>query len=115
MSTPPDADPVAEARQLLASAPDLDGLADFFNFAGNSERLKILYLIENMSELSVVSASQVLADTLGVSVPAVELRIEELRAQGLLAVRRDLQTLYYRHPDHPFDSVLRDAFARLRG
>ena len=59
---------------------------------------------ELRKELSVAD----LAERLGVSVSAVSQHIAKLRAYGLVAPRRDLQTLYYRLTDHPFNQKLRE-------
>ena len=67
---------IAEVRQSLESTPDIEETADLMNLAGNSTRLKLLYLLDNMKELCVCD----LADMLGVSVSAVSQHLSKLKA-----------------------------------
>src|ERR1700681_328678 len=97
---------MAQIRQNLEGTPDIEEAAELMNLAGNSTRLKLLYLLENMKELCVCD----LADVLGVSVSAVSQHLAKLKAYGLVAPRRDAQTIYYRLTDHAFNAKLRDNF-----
>jgi ArsR family transcriptional regulator, lead/cadmium/zinc/bismuth-responsive transcriptional repressor len=97
---------IAQIRQSLEVSPDLEEAAELLNLAGNSTRLKLLYLLENLKELCVCD----LAEMLGVSVSAVSQHLSKLRAYGLVAPRRDAQTIYYRLTDHPFNTKLRENF-----
>ena len=58
---------MAQIRQNLEGTPDIEEAAELMNLAGNSTRLKLLYLLDNMKELCVCD----LAEMLGVSVSAV--------------------------------------------
>lgn len=99
---------ITQIRQNLEVSPDLEEAADLLNLAGNATRLKLLYLLENMKELCVCD----LAEMLGVSVSAVSQHLSKLRAYGLVAPRRDAQTIYYRLTEHPFNTKLRENFFR---
>jgi DNA-binding transcriptional ArsR family regulator len=99
---------MAQIRQNLEGTPDIEEAAELMNLAGNSTRLKLLYLLENMKELCVCD----LAEMLGVSVSAVSQHLAKLKAYGLVAPRRDAQTIYYRLTDHVFNAKLRDNFFR---
>lgn len=97
---------VSDIRSILESSPDLDTAAELLNLAGNSTRLKLLYLLENAKEMCVCD----LAEMLGVSVSAVSQHLAKLRAYQLVAPRRDAQTIYYRLTDHQFNEKLRQNF-----
>ncbi|HEV7670526.1 MAG TPA: metalloregulator ArsR/SmtB family transcription factor [Thermoanaerobaculia bacterium] len=99
---------MAQIRQNLEGTPDIEEAAELMNLAGNSTRLKLLYLLDNMKELCVCD----LAEMLGVSVSAVSQHLAKLKAYGLVAPRRDAQTIYYRLTEHPFNAKLRDNFFR---
>jgi DNA-binding transcriptional ArsR family regulator len=99
---------IAEVRQSLEATPDIEETADLMNLAGNSTRLKLLYLLDNMKELCVCD----LAEMLGVSVSAVSQHLSKLKAYGLVAPRRDAQTIYYRLTGHAFNNKLRENFFR---
>ena len=58
---------MAQIRQSLEVMPDIEEVAELMNLAGNSTRLKLLYLLNNMKELCVCD----LVELLGVSVSAV--------------------------------------------
>jgi len=104
---------ISQIRQNLERSPNLEEAADLLNLAGNATRLKLLYLLENMKELCVCD----LAEMLGVSVSAVSQHLSKLRAYGLVAPRRDAQTIYYRLTEHQFNEkrapVQREAAAEL--
>lgn len=93
-------------RVEVRDAPEIDETAELMKLAGNSTRLKLLYLLETLSEVSVSDLSELL----GVSVSAVSQHLAKLRAHGLVASRRDAQTIYYRLADHDFNDRLREEF-----
>jgi DNA-binding transcriptional ArsR family regulator len=88
---------------------DIEEAAELMNLAGNSTRLKLLYLLDNMKEMPVPD----LAEMVGVSVGAVSQHLAKLKAYGLVAERRDPQTIYYRITDHPFNWTLQQNFFKL--
>jgi DNA-binding transcriptional ArsR family regulator len=97
---------IAAVRKSLEFAPELEEAAELFSLAGNSTRLKILFLLDRLKELCVCD----LAEMLGVSVSAVSQHLAKLRAYGLTTTRRDAQTIYYRLSDHEFLEQLRKSF-----
>lgn len=90
----------------LADAPEIDETAELMKLAGNSTRLKLLYLLETLTEVSVSDISELL----GVSVSAVSQHLSKLRARGLVNSRRDAQTIYYRLAEHDFIGRLRKEY-----
>lgn len=97
---------MAQIRKNLEGTPDIEEAAELMNLAGNSTRLKLLYLLENEQELRVGDLSEIL----GVSVSATSQHLAKLKAFGLVAPRRDAQTVYFRLTDHAFNSKMRDHF-----
>jgi DNA-binding transcriptional ArsR family regulator len=90
----------------VTDAPRIDETAELMKLAGNSTRLKLLYLLETLNEVSVSDLSELL----GVSVSAVSQHLAKLRAHGLVGSRRDAQTIYYRLGQHDFIDRLRQEF-----
>jgi len=90
----------------LADAPQIDDTAELMKLAGNSTRLKLLYLLESLTEVSVSD----IAELLGVSVSAVSQHLAKLRARGLVISRREAQTIYYRLAEHDFIGRLREEY-----
>ena len=91
---------------IQSSENDLVALADLMQAAGNDTRLKILWLLTNEQELCPCD----FADILGISVPAVSQQLQKLRAQGLVARRRDGVTIYYSLTNTAFTQILRTFF-----
>ena len=90
----------------LADAQQIDETAELMKLAGNSTRLKLLYLLETLNEVSVSDQSELLS----VSVSAVSQHLSKLRAYGLVSSRRDAQTIYYRLGEHDFIGRLREEY-----
>jgi DNA-binding transcriptional ArsR family regulator len=90
----------------LADAPEIDETAELMKLAGNATRLKLLYLLETLTEVSVSDLSELL----GVSVSAVSQHLAKLRAHRLVDSRRDAQTIYYRLAKHDFIGRLRQEY-----
>jgi DNA-binding transcriptional ArsR family regulator len=90
----------------LADAQQIDETAELMKLAGNSTRLKLLYLLESLTEVSVSDLSELL----GVSVSAVSQHLSKLRSRGLVISRRDAQTIYYRLAGHDFIGRLREEY-----
>lgn len=99
-------DQMAEIRQALDKSVEIEETAELMNLAGNSTRLKLLYLLEAMDEHSVGD----LAELLGVSVSAVSQHLSKLKAYQLVKPRREAQTIYYSLTDHSFNQKLRENF-----
>jgi DNA-binding transcriptional ArsR family regulator len=97
---------MAQIRQNLEGTPDIEEAAELMNLAGNSTRLKLLYLLDTMKEVCVMD----LAELLGVSVSVASQHLSKLKAYDLVAPRRDAQTVYYRLTEHAFNAKLRENF-----
>src|SRR5258705_12979787 len=66
-------------------------LGQILALAGNEVRLKILFLLEEESELCPCD----LSDILGMSIPAVSQHLRKLKDGNLIEFRREGQTIYY--------------------
>lgn len=97
---------IARIRRNLEGAPDIEEAAELMSLAGNATRLKLLFLLETHGEICVCD----LAEMLGVSVSAVSQHLAKLKARGLVAPRRDAQTIYYRLTQHTFNGKLKETF-----
>ena len=97
---------LASRREQLARGVEVEQTAELLSLAGNSTRLKLLYLMDVMQEVCVVDLSEMV----GVSVSAVSQHLSKLRAYGLIKSRRDAQTIYYSLTGHDFNEKLRSRF-----
>ena len=77
--------------------PDLDERSAILGVVAQSTRLRIFYVLDRLGEVCVCD----LGDILGVTQSAVSQHLAKFKAYGLVAVRRDGQTLYYRLSDKP--------------
>ncbi len=93
-------------QKRLHKKTDLENLADLLTVAGNETRLKILFLLAQETELCVCD----MADVTGMSVSSISHQLSKLRAHGLIAKRREGQTIFYRQQDTPFVAFLRQLF-----
>ena len=97
---------MTKIRQSLEGTPAIEEQADLLSLAGNATRLKMLYLLDNMRELCVSD----LAELLGISMSAVSQHLARLKAYGVVAQRRDAQSIFYRLTDSEFNRKLRESF-----
>ena len=97
---------ISEIKQRLEATPDIERTSELLNLVGSATRLKLLYLLEHENDLPVGD----LAERVGVSLSAVSQHLAKLRIHGLVASRREAQSLYYRLTDHPFNDTLRASF-----
>lgn len=88
----------ANHKQLLECQITVDNLTEGFeqsakllSIAGNTVRLKILYLLESELELCPCD----LADILQMSMPAISQHLRKMKDTGFITSRREGQTLYY--------------------
>lgn len=77
---------------LEAKAAEIAGM---LRALGNERRLMILCKLAERGEANV----NTLATTVGLSQPALSQHLAKMRAEGLVAYRRDGQTLWYRIAD----------------
>lgn len=76
--------------------------ADFLRALSNRPRLLILCQLVERHELSVGQ----LVDRVGISQSALSQHLAKLRSQGLVAYRREAQTLFYRIADRRANRIL---------
>ncbi|WP_423820145.1 metalloregulator ArsR/SmtB family transcription factor [Salinimicrobium sp. TIG7-5_MAKvit] len=88
----------ANQKQLLNCQATIENLDNGFrqmtkllSIAGNDVRLKILFLLDLENELCPCD----IADILEMSVPAISQHLRKMKDAGLIASRREGQTLYY--------------------
>ncbi|RYY87561.1 MAG: ArsR family transcriptional regulator [Chitinophagaceae bacterium] len=87
-----DQEQIRACRNRLGSvAPSLQVMASILDLVGNEVRLKILFLLGEGQELCPCD----LADILGMTVPAVSQHLRKLKEGGLVAARKDGQTIFY--------------------
>jgi DNA-binding transcriptional ArsR family regulator len=96
-------DMLRQLQKNLHLKNDLENLADLLTIAGNETRLKILYLLAQEPELCVCD----MADITGMTVSSISHQLSKLRAHGLIAKRRNGQTIFYRLLETPFVDFLR--------
>jgi ArsR family transcriptional regulator, lead/cadmium/zinc/bismuth-responsive transcriptional repressor len=90
-------DLVRKWKKAMTFTPDIDERAAVLSLLGNSTRLRAFYLLDQLEECCVCD----LAEILGVTQSAVSQHLAKFKAYGLVSVRRDAQTLYYRLADKP--------------
>ena len=78
-------------KKLKVNADSLAQLGKVLELAANEARLKILYLLEEESELCPCD----LSDILGISIPAVSQHLRKLKDRNIIESRREGQTIYY--------------------
>ncbi|WP_233998777.1 helix-turn-helix transcriptional regulator [Erythrobacter sp. YT30] len=76
--------------------------ADYLRALSNRPRLLILCHLIDAQELSVGQ----LVDRIGISQSALSQHLAKLRAQGMIAYRREAQTLFYRIADWRAERIL---------
>jgi len=90
-------------KKTMAFTPDLDERAAILSAVAQPTRLRLFYLLDQIGEVCVCD----LGEILGVSQSAISQHLAKFKANGLVSVRRDGQTLFYRLSDKPEVRVLR--------
>ncbi len=93
-------------KRNLANQKGLETLAELLAVAGNSQRLKILYLLHAHHEMCVCD----LAEVLEMSESAVSQHLRKLKDKNLVKTRRAGQTIFYSLMKNIFISNLEDMF-----
>ena len=103
--TPPTTgrDLVQRWKKTMQFTPDLDERAAILDVVAQPTRLRLFYLLDQIGEVCVCD----LGDILGVTQSAVSQHLAKFKAYGLVTVRRDNQTLFYRLSDKPEVKALR--------
>lgn len=77
-------------------------VADVLRALGNGRRLMILCKLVEVGEATVGS----LVDAIGISQSAVSQHLAKMRDEGIVAFRRDSQTLWYRIVDPRIEQLM---------
>jgi DNA-binding transcriptional ArsR family regulator len=93
-------------KRNLSDQRGLETLADLFALAGNSQRLRILYLLHSHKEMCVCD----LAEVLELTVSAVSQHLRKLKDKNIVKARREGQTIYYSLVRTIFSENLQDMF-----
>jgi DNA-binding transcriptional ArsR family regulator len=103
--TPPESgrDLVRRWKKAMEFTPDLDERAAILNVVAQPTRLRLFYMLDQLGEVCVCD----LGEILGVTQSAVSQHLAKFKAYGLVAVRRDNQTLFYSLSDKPEVKALR--------
>jgi DNA-binding transcriptional ArsR family regulator len=105
--TPPEfgRDLVQRWKKTMAFTPDLDGRAAVLDVIAQPTRLRLFYLLDQIGEVCVCD----LGEILGITQSAVSQHLAKFKAHGVVNVRRENQTLFYRLADKPEVKMLRKA------
>jgi len=87
----------------MTFTPDIDERAAILGLVSHPTKLRLFYVLDQLSEVCVCD----LAEILGVTQSAVSQHLAKFKAYGLVASRRDAQTLFYRLADRPEVKMLR--------
>lgn len=98
----PDLTEMEATASMKTLSRKAGAVADLLRGLANENRLLILCRIAEAGEASVGS----LGEAIGLSQSAVSQHLAILRAEGLVAFRRDRQTLWYRVADPRIGSLL---------
>ena len=90
-------------KRLMEFTPDLDERAAVLSVVAQPTRFRLFYLLDQIGEVCVCD----LAEILGVTQSAVSQHLVKFKAYGLVASRRDAQTLYYTLSNRPEVKLLR--------
>lgn len=78
-------------KSILNAENSFTRLAQVLNLAGNEVRLKILFLLDQETELCPCD----LSDILGMTVPAISQHLRKLKDADLIQFRKAGQTIFY--------------------
>ncbi|MEI2823846.1 MAG: metalloregulator ArsR/SmtB family transcription factor [Chitinophagaceae bacterium] len=78
-------------EKLRTNSKSFTQLGQVLALAGNKVRLKILFLLEEESELCPCD----LSDILGMSIPAVSQHLRKLKDGNIIEARKEGQTIFY--------------------
>lgn len=95
-------------KRNLANQKGLETLADLLAVAGNSQRLKILYLLHAHHEMCVCD----LAEVLELTDSAASQHLRKLKDKNLVKTRRAGQTIFYSLVPNIFTTNLEGMFAQ---
>jgi DNA-binding transcriptional ArsR family regulator len=93
-------------KRNLAEQKGLETLAELLGVAGNSQRLKILYLLHAHREMCVCD----LAEILELTDSAASQHLRKLKDKNIVKTRRKGQTIFYSLISNIFTTNLEDMF-----
>ena len=93
-------------KRNLSEQVGLPTLSDSLSAAGNSQRLRILYLLHVHREMCVCD----LAEILELTVSAVSQHLRKLKDKRIVKSRRQGQTIFYSLMQNVFTSILQKMF-----
>jgi DNA-binding transcriptional ArsR family regulator len=105
--TPPASgrDLVQRWKKTMEFTPDLDERAAVLDVVAQSTRLRLFYVLDQIGEVCVCD----LAEILGITQSACSQHLAKFKAYGLVSLRRENQTLFYRLSEKPEVRMLRKA------
>jgi DNA-binding transcriptional ArsR family regulator len=98
-----DRDVVKRWKKAMQFTPDLDERAAVLDVVAQSTRLRLFFVLDRVKNVCVCD----LGEILGVTQSAISQHLAKFKAYGLVAARRDGQTLYYSLTDSPAVKLLR--------
>ena len=90
------------AQDIVDIEIQADTMGKTLKALGNGKRLVILCKLMQAGEMNVGT----LAETLGLSQSALSQHLAKMRTEGLVATRRDSQTIWYRLADPRIEDLL---------
>ena len=95
--------------KLKTAQKSFVSLSNILALTGNEARLKMLYLLEEETELCPCD----LADILGMSIPAVSQHLRKLKDGNIVETRKESQTIYY-SLNHENLKILKPLFKHIK-
>jgi DNA-binding transcriptional ArsR family regulator len=92
-----DRERIKRWKKTMQFTPDLDDRAALLDVVAQPTRFRLFFLLDRLDEVCVCD----LGEILGITQSAVSQHLAKFRAYGLVAARRDGQTLFYRLADKP--------------
>ncbi len=87
-----DAQQIKRCKSVVEKSTDtFDYLSNALSLAGNTVRLKILFLLKKEKQLCVCD----LSDILNMKVSAISQHLRKLKDRNLITTERDAQTIFY--------------------
>lgn len=96
-------DLVQRWKKTMEFTPDLDERAAILDVISQATRLRLFYLLDQIGEVCVCD----LGEILGITQSAVSQHLAKFKAYGLVTIRRENQTLFYRLADKAEVKMLR--------
>ena len=94
------------ANVALALADQAEEVSDILRALANANRLQLLCLLAQHEEMSVGA----LVETVGLGQSATSQHLAKLREEGIVATRRDAQSIFYRIADPRVTDLMRTLY-----